>query len=81
MNTFIKYLCGSALLLGLWSCATDEPTTAETPKFEGNEAVVHINIYAATDVTRAGADGANTDYLPGSDDENLVRKLNFYFYD
>lgn len=79
MNYFSKYLCGGALLFGLWSCAGDEPFSTEIPKFEGNQAVMNINIYAAMDATRA--DGTSADYTKGSDDENYVRKLNFYFYD
>lgn len=81
MNQFSKYLCGGLLTLGLWSCASDEPIATEIPKFEGDSAMMTINIYAASDGTRAGADGGTADYTPGTDEENLVRKLNFYFYD
>ena len=81
MNKFSKYLCIGALGLGLWSCSSDEPVSTEIPKFDGNKAFMNISILAPSDGTRAGTDGASADYSPGSDDENYVRKLNFYFYD
>lgn len=82
MNTFIKYLCGSALLLGLWSCATDEPTTAETPKFEENQAMMTINILGPTGLTRAGIDESDSDdYEDGTVNENTVGTVSYYFYD
>lgn len=79
MNKFSKYLCIGALGLGLWSCSSDEPVSTEIPKFDGNQALMNISIMAPSDGTRA--DGGGVDYTPGSDDENYVRKLNFYFYD
>lgn len=79
MNNFCKYLCGGSLLLALASCATDEPAMSDIPRFEGDQAVMNINIFAAGDATRA--DGPSASYGKGSDDENYVRKLNFYFYD
>lgn len=79
MNKFSKFLCIGALGVGLWSCSSDEPVSTEIPKFDGNQALMNISILAPSDGTRA--DGASADYSPGSDDENFVRKLNFYFYD
>lgn len=85
MNTFIKYLSGSALLFGLWSCASDEPAAVETPKFEENQAMMTINILGPTGLTRAGADGGEGDYDDGTVnenvDENKVGTVSYYFYD
>lgn len=81
MNKISKYLFGGALALGLWSCSSDEPTFTQIPTFEGDKAVMKISILTPGTDTRAGADGTTGDYATGSDDENYVRKLNFYFYD
>lgn len=79
MNKISKYLLGGALAIGLWSCSSDEPSVSQIPTFEGDTALMKIRIMNPSSSTRA--DGQNTDYSPGSDDENFVRKLNFYFYD
>ncbi len=79
MNNFCKYFCGSLFLVGLASCASEEPALTEIPRFEGDKAVMNINIFATGESTRA--DGPSASYGKGSDDENYVRKLNFYFYD
>lgn len=75
-----KLSLSALLLLGLWSCASNEPVAEEIKTFEGNEAIMRINIYASTDDTRA--DGTSSaSYTNGTDDENVVTELNFYFYD
>lgn len=81
MKTFTKslYLCGGMLVLGLTSCSSDLSVEEPIKTFETDKAVMNIRICAPSDLTKA--DGTSAAYGKGSDDENLVRKLNFYFYD
>lgn len=72
-------------MLALAACSSDEPKLAETPKFEGDQAMMVINIFSPDNFTRSGEDdskidGDENDYEVGDEDENKVYTLDFYFY-
>ncbi len=91
MKNFGKLLCGALLLGGLWSCSSDEPLVQDPqdqnqdqtiPTFTGDQAAMTIRIMAPGNNTRTSdVNEGNAHYSNGSDDENNVANLSFYFYD
>lgn len=88
MKKLSKYFCLSAIALGLWSCSKDDVVETPIQTFGEDSAWMQINICAPSEGSRAtgdvsegsqGTSGVN--YANGSDDENHVSKLSFYFYD
>lgn len=92
MKKFFYFLPLAAVAFA--SCSSDEPLLNETPDtpeeikvFDGDCAVVSINIMAAENSSRSRAENDpvsesnKNDYKFGSADENAVSSISFYFYD
>lgn len=75
----LSSLCAAALLT---ACSTDEPIVNGDNISDGDARYLSVNIVAANGATRADADPAKNDnYENGSDKENEVSKVRFYFFD
>lgn len=73
MNTISKLTAG-ALLLGLWSCSSDEPAY-NAPSIADGKAYLAVDIMDANSITRA------SEFEDGSKDENAVSNSLFVFFD
>lgn len=93
MNNFSKFLYGGAMLLAFSACSSDDLAVTETatPIFEGDKAVMYVNIFSPENITRADGDIEGVDesandennqpnYATGEGNENKITSITFYFY-
>lgn len=65
----------AVMAMGLVAC--DNEVVSPNGGEDGNAALIKVNIKSVDDLTRAGTVGA---YKDGSDEENFVKKVDFYFF-
>lgn len=74
----MKKLFFAALALAAMVGCNDSFNEIEKTPTSGDSALLKVNIKSAGDLTRAGVP---SDYKDGSDAENAVEKVDFYFFD